>query len=317
MRKIVIMSLAVLLLFGFTGCGAKEDARFKENAKDIVFNAVSKLSEANSIEYSYTEATELMFSDATRSLSFSESEIKMLRTPFTIFSRIMTENESDGEQGKFYREMYSTVDNGILSIFVRPSFDSSNTELGEWHLTMEADEKLTTSFITSNIMTFQAAQFIIESNIDSFTYVETENAGKDALVKFKGAIDPQTVLDAYRIYLRESFLEVPTTPTPLRNIDDPTDEQIKDEIRSGEHYELLHGIPSLAFSDGPTPIFIWIEKESMTIKIIEVDRREEVQAISDTIAAQESYLQEATCEKAFAIFEIFGTDTFTTMVRPE
>jgi len=313
----------VLFLTIFTGCGAEKDSSIPGEMMEILSNAVERLSRANSIEYLYTNMSDIVLEDATRSHSFSESAIKMVRTPYTILGRMTSVNDRSGENSESsFRETYYEIKNGILYMYVRPPFDMLNLEpekimVGEWQLFLEADEHLTAIVVDNAFAPLEAGLYLIKSNMNNFVSCETIKIGSEDFYIYEGFIDIETVLNAYRIYLRDYFLEVPTTPMPLPETFDPTDEQLRAEITSGKHYDLLQWIPSLAFAENRTPITIWIDAEELTIKKVEVDKKEAVQAMADMVSEQERSLFSPDVDYAVTIYEILGIDAFSTIEMPE
>ncbi len=58
----------------------------------------------------------------------------------------------------------------------------------------------------------------------------------------------------------------------LRELDDPSSEELKDEIVNGDVLELKVGIPALAYSEEPVPISLWVGKDTLVLLKVEIDK---------------------------------------------
>ncbi|MFA5531042.1 MAG: hypothetical protein WDA11_10300, partial [Thiohalomonadaceae bacterium] len=74
--------------------------------------------------------------------------------------------------------------------------------------------------------TREAQLYLLRANADSFQFVEEAEADWETVLKYSGSISPSSAIEAYKVYLRKRYVEMDL----LRELDDPSSEELKDEI---------------------------------------------------------------------------------------
>ena len=116
--------------------------------------------------------------------------------------------------------------------------------------------------------TREAQLYLLRANADSFQFVEEGEADWETGLKYSGSISPSSAIEAYKVYLRKRYVEMDL----LRELDDPSSEELKDEIVNGDVLELKVGIPALAYSEEPVPISLWVGKDTLVLLKVEIDK---------------------------------------------
>ena len=76
------------------------------------------------------------------------------------------------------------------------------------------------------------------------------------------------------------------------------------------------GIPSLAFSDKPIPITVWVNEKSNTITKVEINKINVIQAMFDkNIMGMKGEVTKV--EKAILTYEVIGMNTFDEIPMPQ
>ena len=96
------------------------------------------------------------------------------------------------------------------------------------------------------------------------------------------------------------------------------DSVVKDSLTTaldGKMYNVTVGLPSLAFSDKPIPITVWVNEKSNTIAKVEIDKINVIQAMFDkNIMVKEGKVTKV--EKAILTYKVIGINTFDEIPMP-
>ena len=317
MKKSLMLILMSLLLFGLYGCGSPSS----EGENKEITQAIKGLSKAKSIEYS-KNTEDLYTFGGKQILSKNLSEQKIIVEPFARL--IKTDIQSTRIDTKTYRtviESYSIVSNSQIDNYMRSSNGKEvdpNKEippvLGDWaknSITDKAQVDLMLGMINSN---FDAQLYLLSANSDSFRLVKDATTTDETMLKYDGYIDPETVLKAYQLYLRDIWVQEKRLPD-LKN---PSLEVLKNEIISGGIIELQIGITKLAYSNKPVPISLWINKDTLALVKVVIDESSALQTLLEIeIPKVNPNLGPPIVSSSLCTYDITGIDTLKEIPLPE
>ncbi len=143
----------------------------------------------------------------------------------------------------------------------------------EWSKSTSNDDQAQTQILINYFESFIKADcYLLRANLDRFKMEDNQ----DGLIQYSGTISQSSIVEAYRLYFRDFYI--------YSNLIQPDEEVSNDllkEITSGKIDVLMVGIPSLAFSDKPIPITVWVNEKSNTITKVEIDKINAIQAMFD------------------------------------
>lgn len=320
MKKIFSILLIAGLMTCIPGCGggAGSSSELTDSAEAIT-KAVDQLSGAKSYELKTYNEEETVFGDK-KTAKEAETITKAIFEPFTQWSK--TEGSMtriDGQKSRSDHETYQTLKDDKLTLYVRfyqqnGQDTGKDADPGGWEKASEVTDKAQIdSMMRYNKNWIMTEIQLLRANISSFQPVADTDAESKGLMKYEGSIDPKTVLEAYRKYLRESYIEMKF----IQGNKNPSAEDLKNEITGGRP-EFQVGPTKLAFSDEPVPVTLWIDKDSLALKKVVLDETSVLQALTEK-ALQESQVDygDPVVKKATVTYEITSINEFDRIPAPE
>jgi hypothetical protein len=248
--------------------------------------------------------------------------------PYTVLSK--SENLTariDGEKSKSVFETYQTLKDNKLTLYIRYNNkneeDAGNEEddgsegdavLSDWEKQSDVtDKEQIDSMLRYNKNVILAELYLLKANITSFQSAADDDAESKGFLKFEGAIDPETVPEAYEKYLRESYIEM----NFITGKENPSVEDLKNEIFEGRP-EFQSGPTKLAFSETPVPVSLWIDKDSLNLKKVVLDETPVLQALTEKALKElQSDLTDPVVKKAEMTYEVISIDELDEIPPPE
>lgn len=308
-----------LLLINLTGCGdANMDSAGLPDSKTVISKAARQLANANSFEL-LTYREEIYTAGDKRIETKTNADAKTILEPYTQWAKTdMTTARAGGEKSRTVMETYRIVKGEGMEFYVRSTqMRGTSVEdlppITDWEaypaVTKEQADLLLQWFDRS----MSAELYLLSLNIDSFQLTDSSGAEDSGLLKYAGSIDPATVREAYRKYLRESYIEMHF----VADKEYSTDEDLRKEIAGGTP-ELQVGLTKLAFSDKPVPITLWVDQESFVLKKVTIDERAVLQALLDkTFQDQDLGVTDCLAERSTLTYEFKDVDQIKKIPRPE
>ena len=298
---LTIMVAALLL----ASCGDNSPSQNGGTSTEALKNAVDTLSSINSFHYTHYDEQILDFETHTSS-AIMISEIKRASKPLAIWAHTTHKNlysNSEAKDSEAAMESYQgiTDDGKGWAVYFRG-------ENEEWQKNMVEDEEQAETFIENVQNSMKSSQYLLNENLSSF-----KMAGKeDGRIKYSGSISRDSIVEAYKQYARDFY----AFSGMVRRDENLSNKELLEEITGGEVYELMVGMPSLAFSEDPIPVTIWVDEKKNVIVKVEIDRIKAMQAMVATIF-EETEDPVPKVEKAVSIYELVEVDTFSEIPMPE
>ncbi|MBK5261576.1 MAG: hypothetical protein JJE17_03250 [Peptostreptococcaceae bacterium] len=295
MKKLLLFAFAITTILGFVSCGTNNSSQKNVASTDSLKQAIDSVSSANSLYY-VTNYEEILKSDTDITTTISTTENKSMKDPFVMWTKGVTEINAELKQpGESYLK---ATGNGIeLSVRIGGT---------EWQKTPpnnnQAQTKIMIDFSESFI---KASCYLLSANLDSFKMDDNQ----DGLIKYSGTISQSSVVETYKQCIRDIFID-----TNLIRPDKEIPDDLLKEITSGKIPELMAGIPSLAFTDKPIPVTIWVNEKNNTITKVEIDKTNVMQAIFDKFPLKDKVRK---VEKAILTYKVIGINTFDEIPMPE
>lgn len=313
-----LIFFVILLMFSLYGCSDTDRPAVSEANKEIS-QAIERLSKANSYEYISSTEDITTYGDK-QVISKSNSEHKLIFEPFVRWGKTdSTSTRIDGKQYRTVNEGYYVADNNQLDFYLRfsPQEEPNSEEesvLGNWEKNTTTDKDQidwTIKMVRSNL---DAQLYLLRSNIDSFEMIEELERKDENIVRYDGYIAPSTVLEAYKLYLRDFYVQMKMLP----NLENPSHEELRSEIISGEHTELQFGISKLAYSEELIPVSLWIKQSTTSIEKVVIDESSVLQSLLKIETPKiDLNLEEPIVSKSLYTYEIRGIDTLKEIPMPE
>lgn len=299
LQLVIIIILTTLFLFS---CGENPPSQKNEMASNSLSNSIDSILSMNSISYISNYEQILTADDATIT-TITTSEIKRTNDPFVIWNKVQNTESSTNEQRKEASiESYQERSKNGLEMFYR---------VGDMQWTKSSinDKNQVNKYIENSKAFIEACYYLLNTNLYSFKMMEN----KDGLLKFSGSISQSSVVEAYEKYFREFYIDggLIEGDKELSNMD-----ALLKEINSGKIYELMVGIPSLAFSDKSTPIIIWINAKNNVISRVEINKIDVTQAIlNKSFGGTNNNVPKV--EKSILTFDVLEINTFDAIPMPQ
>jgi hypothetical protein len=328
MKKAFLVLLIATLLAYLSGCGGGAgNTPGPNDSTEIISKAVDRLSDAQSYELKTYRVEETSFGEKINTRK-SESMTRAILDPYTVLSK--SENLTariDGEKSKSVFETYQTLKDNKLTLYIRYNNkneeDAGNEEddgsegdavLSDWEKQSDVtDKEQIDSMLRYNKNVILAELYLLKANITSFQSAADDDAESKGFLKFEGAIDPETVPEAYEKYLRESYIEM----NFITGKENPSVEDLKNEIFEGRP-EFQSGPTKLAFSETPVPVSLWIDKDSLNLKKVVLDETPVLQALTEKALKElQSDLTDPVVKKAEMTYEVISIDELDEIPPPE
>ena len=169
----------------------------------------------------------------------------------------------------------------------------------------------TIKMVRSNL---DAQLYLLKSNIDSFQMSQELERKDENIVRYDGYIEPATVLEAYKLYLRDLYVQMQMLP----NLENPSHVELRSEIINAEYPELQFGISKLAYSEEFIPVSLWINKNTTSIEKVVIDESSVLQSLLKIEAPKiDLDLEDPIVSKSLTTYEIRGIDTLKEIPMPE
>lgn len=318
MKKILMGLILAALLLVLCSCGAEGALDSTSDKNKVMNEAFEILSKANSFEYAiYTD--EQSQREGKISRSTTKTETKEIREPFARWGTY--DNERTRENGEYNRtisESYQKSDSKKYEYYMRYSTSEDNTKqepsLGDWQENIITDKEQIEITLEFGKDLREAELYLLSSNIDRFQYVEeTETDGANTF-RYDGFIDPSTAMEAYKTYLRDNYVLFHW----VKEQKDPSLDDLKKEIASGDVVDLQSGIPQYAYAEEPVPISLWIDKETFELKKVVIDKTAMMQIyLTQELPKVNPDVEVPVVLKHIITYDIKGINTLKAIEKPE
>lgn len=298
LQLVIVILLTALFLFS---CGEKTPSQKVEMASNSLNKSIESILSINSISYVSNYEQKLTKGDDTIT-TINTSEIKRIDEPFVIWNKVLnTESHTNAQTKETSLESYLERTKNGLEMFYR----GRDTE---WTKSTMNDTNQINQYIKNSKAFIEACYYLLNTNSDSFKMIEN----KDGLLKFSGNISQSSVIEAYEKYFREFYIDggLIEGDKEISNKD-----ALLKEITSGKIYELMVGIPSLAFSDKPTPLIIWVNAKNNVISRIEINKINVTQAILNKTFGETNNIPKV--EKSILTYDVLEINTFGEIPMPQ
>lgn len=295
MKKLLLLVFAVTTILCFAGCGANNSSEKNDVSTDSLKQAIDSVLSINSLYY-VTNYEQILKSDTDTTTTIRTTENKSMKDPFVMWTKGITQINAESKQiGETYLK---TLGNGIET-----SFRMGGTE---WQKTPPNEDQAQTQILINYYESFiKASCYLLNANLDSFKMDDNQNG----IIKYSGTISQSSVVGTYKQCLRDAYIAINLIPS-----DKEIPNDLLKEITSGKVPELMFGIPSLAFSDKPIPITVWVNEKSNTITKVVIDKTNVIQAISDKFPLKDKVTK---VEKATLTYKVIGINTFDEIPMPQ
>ena len=297
-RKSGVFILCVIV-FAFTGCnseGEKPDGSSANwSSPETVIGAdVTKLEEANSLEYVLKKETATIFNNETyyEETIISSQDIFSPRCRYWIQEDIYPDYDENVRPGKKF-EFYALNDGSTLERGMKSD--------GKWTAQLPVTGEFAQNNLELDHAIWKSYWYILNENIASLTGPPVEGWINDTqTVSYFGSISPESTKEAFKEYYENQPL--------WKDPDNP--------------YKMLSGVPSMTLIDNPVPIIITFNKETALPIQIDLDTTEiekEIIKQSMQIAGGQSQSNEnlADIVETHLIYAIKGIDTLNQIKEPE
>ena len=258
MKKLLLFAFAIATILCFVSCGTNTSSQKSDRPTDGLKRAIDSVSSMNSIYY-IENYEQILKSDLDTTTTISTTEEKMVMDPFVMWTKTVTQ---PNEPSEFYQR--ATKNGFEASVRVGDT---------EWSKSTSNDDQAQTQILIHYYESFiKASCYLLSANLDCFKM----DGNQDGLMKYSGTISQSSVVETYKQCMRDSYID-----TNLIQPDKEISNDLLKEITSGKIDVLMVGIPSLAFSDKPIPITVWVNEKSNTITKVEIDKRNVIQAMLD------------------------------------
>lgn len=301
MNKSIILVLIILTTLFLYSCSEKTPSQ-NDMPLDHLNKSIESILSVTSISYVSNYEQKLTTTDDIIT-TMTKSEIERIDEPFSIWSKVQNvESHSNGQKKETTVESYQKRTENGLVMFSR----GSNME---WTESTMDDTTQVNQYIEHSKAFIKACHYLLKSNLDSFKMLENQ----DGIIKFSGEITQASVVEAYKMYYREFYINggLIKGDKDLTNKDD-----LLKEITSGEINELMVGIPSLAFSDESTSIIIWVNAKNNEISKVEINKIDATQEIlNKTFGDANNKVPKA--EKSILTYDILEINTVNEIPMPQ
>ena len=303
MNKTLLLAIIIGITLFFFGCSENNPSQDNREEFESLNNSIESILSINSLSYVSLNEQNLKTNDDTITI-ITTTENKRIDEPFVIWSKVQkTESHANEQTNETTTELYQASTEKGLEMFYR---------IGdmEWtkNTTMK-DPTMVNQYIEQSNNFLKACYYLLNTNLDSFELIENQ----EGLLKFSGFISQSSVVEAYEKYYREFFVNGGLIKESKEL---PSKDELLEEITSGNIYELMNGIPSLAFSDKSTPITIWVNTEDNEISKVEIDEIDVTKAIANkSFEGADSKVPEV--EKSILTYDILEINTIDEISMPE
>ena len=318
MKKNVILIFLFLFLLSLSGCGNTGTSAASGDEK-VLLQSIAHLSKVKSYDLTTSRIESTMFGDK-QIMSRKTEEEKIIFEPFVSWSRSDTTSSNiDGTQSRSLIEAYYALNADQLDMYMRSSSYTDPTTgkepvLGEWKKISAATKEQADWTIDAMKSNFEAQLYLLNSNIDTFKIVKNDKIKDKNLLQYDGYLQQNTILEAYRKYIRNSYVKWGI----IKDSNDLSLEGLKKEITGGDILEIKTGIPKLAYSEKPIPVSLWIDKNTFELVRVTVDETSVLQSYMEKeMPKVNADLKPPIVSKALLTYEIKSTDHLKEIPMPD
>lgn len=318
MKKLLTVLILAALLLVLCSCGAEGSQDSTSDKNKVMTEAFEILSKANSFEYTvYTD--EQSQSEGKIFRSTTKTEAKEILEPFARWGKYDNERTlANGVNDRSINETYQKADNNKYEYYMRYSTSDDNTKqepsIGDWEENIITDKEQIEITLEFGKDLREAELYLLSSNIDRFQFVEEMETDGATTFRYDGSIDPSTAMEAYRTYLRENFVLFHW----VKEQKDPSLDDLKKEITSGDVVDLQSGIPQYAYAEEPVPISLWIDKETFELKKVVIDKTAMMQSyLTQEFPSVNPESEVPVVMRHIITYDIKSIDTLKEIEKPE
>lgn len=303
MKKLLLCSIFMAALLFLVGCGGDSIMQKSDSSRENLNESIDAMLSVNSIYYT-SNYEQILKSDTDTITTKSTSEIKRINEPFVTWSQVKNAvSHTNVPETETIIETYQKATEEGLELFYR-----GNTSLTEWEKSTIDDKIQAEKYIDRSKDLMKAEHYILDASLESF-----KMSGKqDGLIKYSGTISQTSVIEAYKKYLRNFYIDAGL----IESDKELSNNEMLKEITNGKILELTVGIPSLAFSDKPIPISVWVNEKNNMISKVEIDKINVIQALLD-MTFEGSKDKMPKVERAILTYEVLEINTFDEIPMPQ
>lgn len=295
MKKLLLLAFAITTILCFVSCGTNNSSQKNDVPTDSLKQAIDSVSSINSLSY-ITNYEQILKSDTDTTTTISTTENKSMKDPFVMWTKTVTQINAESKQSG---ESYLKATGNVFEVAMR-------RDGTEWQKETPSDNQANTQILINYAESvIKASCYLLSANLDSFKMDENQ----DGLIEYSGTISQSSVVETYKKCIRDTYID-----TNLIRPDKEIPDDLLKEITSGKIPELMVGIPSLAFSDKPIPVTVWVNERSNTITKVEIDKTNVIQAIFDKFPLKDKVRK---VEKAILTYKVIGINTFDEIPMPQ
>ena len=296
MKKLLLLAFAIITILSFVSCGTNNTPQNNDVPIDSLKQAIDSVSSINSLNY-VTTYEEILKSDTDTTTSILTTENKSMKDPFVMWSK--ADKQINAQPDNQTLEIYQKATKNVFEVAIR--WDGT-----EWQKETPSDNQANTQILINYAESvIKASCYLLSANLDSFKM----DKNQDGLIEYSGTISQSSVVETYKKCIRDTYID-----TNLIRPDKEIPDDLLKEITSGKIPELMVGIPSLAFSDKPIPVTVWVNEKSNTITKVEIDKTNVIQAMFDKFPLKDKVRK---VEKAILTYKVIGINTFDEIPMPE
>jgi uncharacterized lipoprotein NlpE involved in copper resistance len=315
-RQFIFLILCVVI--SLSGCGNTENPA-SSDGNVVISQAIELISRANSIGYTLVIEDSITYGKIAVE-SYTKMDHKQVFEPFTVWAKTDSKTTRiNGEKERTVYEIYQEAYNDQLDLNMRYGHQEDlnldqDPVLSDWEGNIIKAKEDVDFTIKMKRSYFEAQLYFLSSNINSFQLVE-DDTGKDKnILNYNGYIDPTTVLEAYQNYIRDYYVQM----NLLVDSENPSLEDLKIEILSGEVPDLQTGFTKLAYSEESIPISLWINEDTLVLEKVVIDETLVLQSLLEIETPKVNPdLESVVVSKSLYTYEISGIDTLKQILMPE
>ena len=303
MKKSLFCSIVIVALLFLASCGSSSSSQKNNSSTESLNKSIDALFSVNSIYYT-SNFEQILKSDTDTITTTNTTKIKLINEPYVVWSEIKNSVSSTNRQEtETIIEAYQKATEDGLELLYRGKTSST-----DWQKNTIEDKTIAEKYIENAKNNMKAEHYILSANLDSFKMEKKQ----DGLIKYSGTISQASVVEAYKKYLRNFYVYGGL----IKSDKELSNNEMLKEITNGGIPELTVGIPSLAFSDKPIPVTVWVNEKNNKISKVEIDKINATQALLD-MTFEGSKDKMPKIEKAILTYEVLEINTFDEIPMPQ
>ncbi|MBK5262536.1 MAG: hypothetical protein JJE17_08210 [Peptostreptococcaceae bacterium] len=303
MKKLLLLTFAMTIILSFVSCSSSSSSQENNSSTESLNKSIDELFSVNSIYYT-VNFEQILKSDTDTITTTNTSKIKLVNEPYVTWSEFKNSvSHTNTKKTETITEMYQKATEDGLELLYRG--DSSSTD---WQKNIIDDKTIAEKYIENTKNNMKAEHYILSANLDSFKMEKKQ----DGLIKYNGTISQSSVVEAYKKYLRNFYVDAGL----IKSEKELSNKEMLKEISSGEIAAVTVGIPSLALTDKPIPVTFWVNEKNNKISKVEIDKINATQALLD-MTFEGSKDKMPKVEKAILTYEVLEINTFDEIPIPQ